>query len=151
MTQPIEPREAEAMAVTLVRIETGVGNILEKVTEVRAEVVVHRGQIGTIESKVQQLQSDAKVAAKAVIDAEDARQTTAELLKEATEKTLKEAKAADDKKVADAKTLVEQSTTKWSPALRMSVIFGTVFAGLVVLIAAVVAFRSGMAPVVPLK
>jgi len=146
MPNPTGPDDLNA---TLTRIEVKVSesakditSVLEKVTGVGAEVVVHRGQIVVIQSEVQQLQSDAKAAAQAVIDAETARKSTAELLKEATEKTLKEAKAADDKKVLDAKTLVEQATSTWLTPMRLAAIFGTVFTGAGVLIAALVALRS---------
>ena len=116
---PTDPQTT--LTETLTRIEVKVSetakdvvNVKELLVDIKAEVIQHRGQIGTIESHVQQLQSDAKASAKAVIDAEDARVAVALLLKETTKKALDDAKAADDKKVLDAKTLVEQSTTTWS-------------------------------------
>jgi len=149
MTNPTVSREAGSLAETLTRIEVKVSesakditSVLEKVTGVGAEVVVHRGQIVVIQSEVQQLKSDAKAAAQAVIDAEIARQTTAELLKEATKKALDDAKAADDKKVFDAKMLVEQSANTWLTPMRLAAIFGTVFTGLSVALAVYVALRS---------
>jgi len=153
MTEATAPREAGTVAAALTRIEVKVSetavtvaNILERFGELRTEVVQHRGQIGTIESHVQQLQSDAKAAAKAVIDAETARLTTADLLKEATEKTLKEAKAADDKKVLDAKTLVEQSTTTWSKRQTLAVIGGFILAIVVGVFGIVWAIKTGTPP-----
>ena len=149
MTDTNTPREAESMPVTLAHILGNVnilrvelGNGLEKFGEVKAEVIQHRGQINVIQSEVQQLQSDAKASARAVIDAEEARQTTAQLLKEATKKALDDAKAADDKKVLDAKTLVEQSANTWLTPMRLAAIFGTVFAGLGVALAVYVALKG---------
>ena len=153
MTEATAPREAGTVAAALTRIEVKVSetavtvaNILERFGELRTEVVQHRGQIGAIESNVQQLQSDAIAAAKAVIDAEKARLDTAALLKEATEKTLKEAKAADDKKVLDAKTLVEQSTTTWSKRQTLAVIGGFVLAIIVGVFGIVWAIKTGTPP-----
>ena len=143
-----EANEAD-LGATLTRIEVKVSetakdvvNVKELLVDIKAEVIQHRGQIGTIESHVQQLQSDAKASAKAVIDAEDARQTTAQLLKEATKKALDDAKAADDKKVLDAKTLVEQSANTWLTPMRLAAIFGTVFTGLGVALAIFMALRT---------
>jgi len=149
MTNPSEPRQAEEVPVTLMRIEGMVGGVAKDiahltatVTDIRTEVVEHRGDIGNIKSQVQQLQSDAKASARAVVDAEDARQTTAQLLKEATKKALDDAKAADDKKVFDAKTLVEQSASTWLTPMRLAAIFGTVFTGLGVALAVYVALKG---------
>ena len=153
MTEATAPREAGSVAAALTRIEVKVSetavtvaNILERFGELRTEVVQHRGQIGVIESHVQQLQSDAKASAKAVIDAEDARQTTAQLLKEATKKALDDAKAADDKKVLDAKTLVEQSTTTWTKRQTFAVIGGFVLAIIVGVFGIVWAIKTGNPP-----
>jgi len=149
MTATNEPSEDKTLAATLTRIEVKVSetakdvvNVKELLVDTKAEVIQHRGQIGKIESHVQQLQSDAKAAAQAVIDAELARQTTAELLKEATKKALDDAKAADDKKVLDAKTLVEQSANTWLTPMRLAAIFGTVFTGLGVALAIFMALRT---------
>ena len=153
MTQPIEPREAENMAVALAEIKGMVGgvakdvvNVVELLKEVRGEVIQHRGQIVTIQSDVQQLKSDATVAAKAVVDAELIRQTTAELLKEATAETLATAKAADDKKVSDAKTLVEQSTSTWSKRQTLAAIGGFILAIIVGVFGIVWAIKTGSPP-----
>jgi len=153
MTEVTQPREDKSLAATLTRIEVKVSetakdvvNVKELLVDIKAEVIQHRGQIGVIESHVQQLQSDATVAAKAVIDAEQQRLTTADLLKEATEKTLKEAKAADDKKVADAKTLVEQSTTTWSKRQTMAAIGGFIVAIIVGVFGIVWALKTGTPP-----
>ena len=127
MTQPIEPREAEPVAVTLVRIETGVSNILEKVTEVRAEVVVHRGQIGKIESNVQQLQSDQRAAEKAVTDADRAREQTADALEKQNTAAVSKAKDAVDAKA-------RESVSKWSiPSRTITVIVAAAAVGVLLL------------------
>lgn len=110
-----EPRETEAVAVTLVRIDLKVdgiakdiSNVLEKVNEVRLEVIDHRCQIGKLQSDMQQVQSDAEAAAKAVIDAEVTRKNTAHTVQEEMEK-----------RVAAAKALAEQSKAVWSPFQKM--------------------------------
>lgn len=153
MTEATAPREAGSVAAALTRIEVKVSetavtvvNILERFGELRTEVVQHRGQLGTIQSAVQQLQSDATAAAKAVIDAEDTRKTTAALLKEATAATLAEARAADDKKVSDAKLLVEQSTTAWTKRQIITVIVGTAVAIIVGVFGIVWAIKTGTPP-----
>jgi polyhydroxyalkanoate synthesis regulator phasin len=145
--------QAELLATTLTRIEVKVCetakdviNVLEKVTAVQTEVITHREKITVIESHVQQLQSDAKAAAKGVIDAEIARKTTAELLKEATAAALSEAKAADEKKVLDAKTLVEQSTTTWTKRQTYAVIGGFILAVIVGIFGIVWAIKTGTPP-----
>ena len=69
----LDPRPAEDIAVTLVRIETGVGSILEKVNDLRGEVTMHRGQINKLESS-EAARTRAEAAVKAV---EDARWTPA--------------------------------------------------------------------------
>jgi uncharacterized protein (DUF1800 family) len=149
MAEATAPRETTvAAALTRIEVKVGetaitVGTILERFGELRTEVVQHRERLGTVESHVQQLQSDARVAAKAVIDAEDTRKTTAALLKEATEATLKEAKAADDKKVLDAKTLVEQSTNAWTKRQIVAVIVGSVVAVIVGVFGIVWAIKTG--------
>jgi hypothetical protein len=128
-------RSATSLADSLTRIEVKVsetavvvGNVRDLLGTVQVEVIAHREKFGPIESAIQQLQSDAKVAAKGVVDAEATRLATAKLLKEATEKTLQEAKDADEKKVLAAKTLVEQttakSTTAWTHRQTVAAIVG---------------------------
>ena len=112
MPNPTEPREAEPMAVTLVRIETGVSNILEKVVDLRVEVTQHRGEIREIQSDVQQLQSDARTAAKDVIAADKAREETAAALEKQTADQVAKAKAAVDNSA-------QKSAQIWSPFARM--------------------------------
>ena len=157
MPAAIEPREAEQTAVVLAEIKGMIGgvakdvvNVVELLKEVRGEVIQHRGQISGLQSEVQQLQSDAKTAAKAVIDAELIRQTTAELLKEATAETLATAKAADDKKVSDAKTLVEQSNAQssstWSKRQTLAAIGGFILAVIVGIFGIVWAIKTGSPP-----
>ena len=147
MTQPNEPREAENMVVTLVRIETGVGNILEKVTEVRAEVAVHRGQIGEIQSNVQQLQSDAKAAAKAVTDADTARENTAAALEKQNALALAKAKDAVDSEARQSAALGVKTTTTWAPRNFAIAVVGVLIAAL----GAYAAFKFGTSIPTPLK
>jgi preprotein translocase subunit Sec63 len=111
MPNPTEPREAEAVPVTLMRIEmlvAGVGkdvvHLTETVTDLRTEVVQHRGQIGSIESDVQQLQSDQRAAEKAVKDADKAREDTAAALEKQNALAL-----------AKAKDAVDSATRAWAP------------------------------------
>ena len=92
------------MAVTLVRIETGVTNVLEKVSDLRAEVTQHRGEIRVIQSDVQQLQSDQRAAEKAVKDADKAREDTAAALEKQNALAL-----------AKAKDAVDSATRAWAP------------------------------------
>ena len=80
MTNPTEPREPEAMAVTLGRIDTKVSNILDVIKEVRTEVIQHRGKIGALELDMQQVKSDQATAAKDLKTADKAREDTAAAL-----------------------------------------------------------------------
>ena len=137
MTDPIEPREAEAIPVTLERITGMVGGVakdlvhlIETVTEVRTEVIQHRGTLGVLNSQIQQLQSDARAAAKAVIDATKAREDTAVALEKQT---------ADQ--VAKAKAAVDQNTVTWLTPMRLTAILGTVFMGLAVIVSIYVATK----------
>jgi len=137
MTDPIEPREAEAIPVTLERITGMVGGVakdlvhlIETVTEVRTEVIQHRGTLGVLNSQIQQLQSDARAAAKAVIDATKAREDTAVALEKQT---------ADQ--VAKAKAAVDQNTVTWLTPMRLTAILGTVFMGLAVIVSVYVATK----------
>jgi len=114
MMPSIEPREAEAVPVTLMRIEGMVGgvakdlaNLAEKLGEIKVEVTQHRGQIGRLQSDVQQIKSDQASAAKDLIAADKARLDTASALE-------KQNKEALDK----AKTAVDQSNQRWQPTAR---------------------------------
>jgi regulator of extracellular matrix RemA (YlzA/DUF370 family) len=151
-------RNASAgLATTLTRIEVKVsetavvvGNVRDLLTAVQIEVIAHREKIGTIESHVQQLQSDAKASAQAVIDAEFTRKTTAELLKDVTEKALNDAKAADEKKVLDAKALVDQSTNTWTHRQTLVAIGGFILAAIVGIFGIIWAVKTGTtAPKLP--
>ena len=106
MPNPTEPRPAEDMAVTLVRIETGVTNVLEKVSDLRTEVTLHRGEIRSLQSTTQQIESDMK-------GAEEARKLAAAAVK-----------AADEARVAAAKAQVDNSTQRWTPAMRLYATLG---------------------------
>jgi len=131
MTTPTEPREAESMAVTLVRIESKVGNVLEKVSDLRVEVTQHRGQISVIRSELQQVKSDQASAAKDLKAADKARDDTAAALEKQT---------AD--MVAKAKAAVDQSANTWMTPMRLAVILGTVFTGFAVLVSIYVAAKG---------
>lgn len=125
MAENTEPRAVEQTAVTLTRIEGKLDNVVERVSDLRIESRQHGLDIGQLKSTTQQLQSDMK-------GADEARTLAAAAVK-----------AADEARVAAAKAQVDNTTNKMAPGLRAAIIFGTVFAGLVVLIAAVVALRSG--------
>lgn len=150
-------RSATSLADSLTRIEVKVSetavivsNVRDLLGTVQVEVITHRERLGVVDSAIQQLQSDSKAAAKAVIDAETARKTTAELLKEATEKALSDAKAVDEKKVFDAKQLVEQSTTKWTHRQTISAIVGVCCAVIVGIFGIIWAIKTGTpAPKLP--
>ncbi len=119
MTEVTEPREAEAVPVTLMRIEGMVGGVskdiahlTEKVSDLRTEVTEHRGDIGVIKSQVQQLQSDAKAAEKAVKDADKAREDTATALEKQNTTAVAKAKDAVD---AEGR----KSVSVWAPYARI--------------------------------
>ena len=102
------------MPTTLARIEGAVGgvrqdiaHVLERVNDHGNEIIQHREQIGVIQSNVQQIRSDQDSAAKDLVSADAARETTAAALEKQTEALVAKAKAA-----------VDQSTQKWSPAMR---------------------------------
>ena len=141
MTEVTEPREAEAVPVTLMRIEGMVGGVAkdivhltERVTDVRAEVIVHRGQLGTIESKVQQLQSDQRAAEKAVGDADRAREQTADALEKQNTTAVAKAKDAVDSKA-------RESVSRWAPYANLIAVAGVLIAALAVY----AAFKYGSA------
>ena len=131
MPQPIEPREAESMAITLTRMEGKLDGVVEKVSDLRAEVTQHRGEIRSLQSVTQQLESDMK-------GADEARGLAALAVKN-----------ADEARVAAAKAQVDNTTNKWSPALRLAVVFGSVFSVLVVTITLYAALHSGTNPLIP--
>lgn len=119
MTASNEPREAEAMPVTLMRIEGMVGGVAkdlahlaETVTEIRSEVVEHRGALGVIKSQVQQLQSDQRAAERAVKDADKAREDTADALEKQNTTAVAKAKDAVDSKA-------RESVSVWAPYARI--------------------------------
>lgn len=119
MTASLEPREAEAMPVTLMRIEGMVGGVArdlvhlgEKVTEVRSEVIEHRRQIGVNSSDIQQLQSDQRAAERAVADADRAREQTADALEKQNSTAVAKAKDAVDSKA-------RESASTFAPYARM--------------------------------
>ena len=141
MPNPTEPRPAESMAVSQARAEgkidvviTSINNLTEKVVDLRSEVTDHRVAIGALQSDMRQVKSDATEAAKAVIEAEVARKNTATAVEE-----------ADKKRVADAKSLVDQSAQKWSasPMMRISVVGGFLVALAGVVFGIIYALKTG--------
>jgi len=134
MPNPNEPREAEPVAVTLVRIETGVGNILEKVTDLKAEVVIHRGQIGSLQSEMQQVRSDQATAAKDLKAADKAREDTAAALEKQTAAQVLKAKDAVDSATRQTEASAQKSASIWSPFARtLTVIAALTGAGVLLL------------------
>jgi len=129
----VEPREAEAVPVTLMRIEGMVGgvakdiaNLAEKVTDLRTEVTEHRTQIGGLQSDVQQIRSDQASAAKDLVAADKAREDTAAALEKQNTEQVAKAKAAVDQST-------QQSAQKWVPTARFYATIGAL-AGLAAII-----------------
>jgi len=110
MPNPTEPREAESMAITLTRMEGKLDGVVEKVSDLRAEVTMHRGEIRSLQSTTQQLESDMK-------GAEEARGLAALAVKN-----------ADEARVAAAKAQVDNSTQRWTPAMRLYSTLGAIAA-----------------------
>jgi hypothetical protein len=119
MPNPTEPREAEPMAVTLGRIDTKVGNILDVIKEVRTEVVDHRGKIGALELDMQQVKSDQATAAKDLLTADKAREDTAAALEKQNALALVKAKDAADAETRQTADNVQKSASTWQPYARM--------------------------------
>lgn len=105
MSPIIEPRETESLAITLTRMEGKLDSVVEKVSDLRAEVTQHRGEIRALQSVTQQLESDMK-------GAEEARTLAAAAVK-----------AADEARVAMAKAAVDNSTQQWTPFQRLFAVF----------------------------
>lgn len=97
MTPPLEPREAEAVAVTLTRMEGTLNGVAEKVTELRTQVNQQGVEIGELKAKTQQLASD---------------QRTAEATRVATERATR---AADDAREAASRAAAQ----RWTPVQRL--------------------------------
>ena len=117
-----EPRAAEDIPVTLMRIEgmvSGVAkditNLTEKVVDLRTEMVDHRGQIGSLKSDMQQVKSDQATAAKDLRAADKAREDTAIALEKQTAEQVRKAKDA-----------VDSSNQKWTPANHIFQIIGAI-------------------------
>ena len=115
MPNSTEPREAEAVAVTLGRIEVKVGNILDVIREVRAEVTQHRGKIGILELDMQQVKSDQATAAKDLKTADKAREDTAAALEKQNALALAKAKDAVDSEARQSAALGVKTATTWAP------------------------------------
>jgi len=141
MPNPTEPRLAEEVPVTLMRIEGMVGGVAkdivhltETVTEVRTEVVEHRGDIGVIKSQIQQLQSDQRAAEKGVTDADKAREETAAALEKQNADQVAKAKDAVDSAARLSMDSAQKSASIWSPFARMiTVIVALTGAGVLLL------------------
>ena len=111
-------------------MEGKLDNVIDKVSDLRVEMVQHRSDINGLKATTQQLASDAR-------GAEETRLATALAVK-----------TADEARVAAAKAQVDSSDRKWSPPLRLAVIFGSIFTGLMVVVAFYAALKSGAAPVI---
>jgi hypothetical protein len=139
MPNPTEPREAEAMAVTLGRIDIKVGNILDVIKEVRTEVVQHRAKIGALELDMQQVKSDQATAAENLKTADKAREDTANALEKQNALALVKAKDAVEAEGRQTAALGVKTATTWAPRN-----FGVALVGLVVAVLAVyAAFKFG--------
>jgi len=130
MTDPTEPRLAEAVPVTLMRIQGMVGGVAkdiahltETMTDLRTEVTEHRGELGIIKSQVQQLQSDQRAAEKGVKDADKAREETASALEKQTADQVAKAKDAVD-------SATRQSATIWAPYTKLFAIGAAILVAL---------------------
>jgi chromosome segregation ATPase len=141
MTNPTEPHLAEAIPVTLMRIEGMVGgvakdvaNLTEKVTDIKAEVTTHRGQIGSLQSEMQQVRSDQATAAKDLKAADKAREDTAAALEKQTAEQVLKAKDAVDAATRQSEGAAAKSASIWSPFARMiTVIVALTGAGVLLL------------------
>jgi peptidoglycan hydrolase CwlO-like protein len=94
-------RSAESTPVTLARMEGKLDNVIERVSDLRAEVTHHEGLLVGLRSDMQQVQSD-------ITSADEARTLAAAAVK-----------AADEARVAAAKAQVDNSTQRWTPAMRL--------------------------------
>jgi chromosome segregation ATPase len=119
-----EPRNAEAIPVTLTRIEGMVGgvskditNLTEKVVDIKAELIDHRSQISSLRSDMQQVKSDQATAAKDLKAADKAREDTATALEKQTAEQVRKAKDA-----------VDSSNQKWTPMSRLYTTIGAIAA-----------------------
>ena len=146
MTNPTEPREPEAMAVTLGRIDTKVSNILDVIKEVRTEVIQHRGKIGKLELDMQRVQLAQDAAAEAVIGADKAREDTAAALEKQNALALAKAKDAVDSEARQSAALGVRTAKTWAPRN-----FGVALVGvLIAALGAYAAFKFG-ASITPVK
>jgi len=141
MPNPTEPREPEAMAVTLGRIDTKVSNILDVIKEVRTEVIQHRGKIGALELDMQQVKSDQATAA------DKAREDTAAALEKQNALALAKAKDAVDSEARQSAALGVKTTTTWAPRNFAIAVVGVLIAAL----GAYAAFKFGTSIPTPLK
>jgi len=133
------PREPEAMAVTLGRIDVKVTDILDKIGDLRTEVAQHREKISVLQSNVQQLQSDQRAAEASLKLADKARQDTALALEKQTKDAVDKAKDAVDSEARQSAALGVRAVTTWAPRN-----FGIALAMLVVAtLAAYAAFKFG--------
>lgn len=93
-------------------MEGKLDNVVERVSDLRADVSGHGIRINTLESTTQQLASDMR-------GAEEARTLAAAAVK-----------AADEARVAAAKAQVDNSTQQWSPVMKLYATLGA-FAAIV--------------------
>jgi chromosome segregation ATPase len=96
-----------------------IAHLTETVTDLRTEVVEHRGELGIIKSQVQQLQSDQRAAEKGVIDADKAREETAAALEKQTADQVAKAKDAVDSAARQSSASATQAAAVWSPFAKL--------------------------------
>jgi len=111
-----------------------IANVMEKVTELRTEVVIHRGQIGDLKSDMQQVKSDQATAAKDLKAADKAREDTATALEKQTAEQVLKAKDAVDSATRQSESAAAKSASIWSPFARtITVIVALTGAGVLLL------------------
>jgi hypothetical protein len=134
MPNAIDPPAYETVPVQLTRMEGDLKLILFQVTDVSRRVGNLEAQMPLQQSAIQQLQSDARAAAKAVVDADKAREDTAVALEKQTADQVAKAKDAVDGAARQATTSAQQSASIWSPFARtLTVIAALTGAGVLLL------------------
>ena len=118
MPTTIVPPAAESVPVQLTRMEGDLKLILFQVTDVSRRVGNLETKTPIMQSAIQQLQSDARAAAKAVVDADRAREDTAAALEKQTADQVAKAKDAVDGAARQSATSAQQSAQIWSPFAR---------------------------------
>ena len=134
MPNAIDPPAYETVPVQLTRMEGDLKLILFQVTDVSRRVGNLEMQTPVMQSAIQQLQSDARAAAKGVIDADKAREETAAALEKQTADQVLKAKDAVDSAARQSVASAQTSTSIWAPFARMlTVIAALTGAGVLIL------------------